>query len=67
MYKHGSIVLFKTDLEIGQQYDDITFLSAMESKKGTLWVIDEFDELDNTFTLIDDTDGFWYSTEMLIF
>ena len=64
-YKSGQIVLFRDDLEIGIEYNGITFLSAMVDKINSVWIIDEFDETDNTFTLLNDTSGFWYSTEML--
>ena len=64
-YKSGSIVLFRDDLIVGDDYNGITFLIDMKDKQGSIWFIDEFDESDNTFTLIGDKKGFWYSTDML--
>ena len=67
MYKKGQIVKFRSDLVVDVSYGGIEWLERMNQEYlGQFAVIDEFDECDNTFTiLMDRTNGCWYSIEML--
>ena len=67
MYKKGQLVLFRSDLEIGVDYGGITFIEGMDNLKGTLCSICEYDESDNTFTINEDGQKYWFSEEMLVF
>lgn len=67
MYKKGEIVKFKSNLVVDVSYNGIDWTQKMnEEYLGQFAVVDEFDESDNTFTiLMDRTNGCWYSIEML--
>ena len=67
MYKPGQLVLFKEDLRMMETYGEIDFLSDMYGIQGTLATIVEYDESDNTFTIKEDGQKYWYSEEMLVF
>ena len=67
MYKQDQIVLFRNDLKMMETYGDIDFIPDMYGLQGTLATIVEFDESDNTFTIKEDGQKYWYSEEMLIF
>ena len=67
MYKPGQLVLFRSDLEVNEEYGGIEFLSDMCKLRGILATIAEFDESDNTFTIKENGQKYWYSEEMLVF
>lgn len=67
MYKKGQMVLFRSDLRIFEAYGAIDFTPGMYGIQGTLATVEEFDESDNTFTIKEDGQKYWYSEEMLVF